>query len=595
MLRRAAIALLTAALGSATLGAAPAIAQSTIGKVGDELVFTGAPWTGLPGFGHQLDVFPTPADPGNQLRFNLGSAADPEFVAGPGCVEPPSSNAIDCQRAGVALIVVRFSIGRDILDADVVNLPFEVDAFEGNDDIDVGSANDVVRTGPGDDNISGNGGRDRLDAGGGERNTVEGNAGDDELTAAGTVRDVFHGDADDDLIQGGNGGGILNGDGGDDILLGGPGDEILSGGDGDDAVNGGAGDDLLFEGGGGVGSNDLRGGTGLDELRIVPPLGLGVLISLDDVANDGFEGDPAPDNARPDIEVLTGSSQDDVLTGGPGDEELLGGDGSDQLDGGPGFDLFDAGAGNDQLRTRDGIGERIACGLGHDTAITDAIVDELAGCEAVDAGSELVSDFDRDGVAKPDDCNDSDPAFRPGAPDAPDNGRDEDCSGADATDLDRDRDGSPRPFDCDDGNAAIRPGAPEVFGDPVDQDCNGRADPLQTITAGVQSSFVSRGRATRIVKLRVVRAPRGSRVEVRCTGGGCPFNRRTLAVTAEGATLNVKRALKLTRLRAGGTLQIRIVRDDAIGKVVRFRFRRGKLPSTERLCLRPGTTQPRRC
>ena len=241
------------------------------------------------------------------------------------------------------------------------------------------------------------------------------------------------------------------------------------------------------------------------------------------------------------------------------------------------------------------IRRRPARSAANDTAMTDAIVDELAGCESIDAGSELVTDFDRDGIAKPDDCNDSDPSFRPGAPDTPDNGRDEDCSGADATQLDRDGDGSPRPFDCDDANAAIRPGAAEIFGDGIDQNCNGRAEPLQVITAGVQSNFVSRARNTRIVRLRVLRAPQGSRVVVRCDGAGCPFKTRTRVVSAEGKPLNLRRSLKLTGLRAGATLELRILRDDAIGKVVRFRFRRGKLPTSENLCLRPGTTQPRRC
>jgi hypothetical protein len=35
----------------------------------------------------------------------------------------------------------------------------------------------------------------------------------------------------------------------------------------------------------------------------------------------------------------------------------------------------------------------------------------------------------------------------------------QDCSGADATNLDRDSDGFPRPHECNDANAALRPGA----------------------------------------------------------------------------------------------------------------------------------------
>ena len=55
----------------------------------------------------------------------------------------------------------------------------------------------------------------------------------------------------------------------------------------------------------------------------------------------------------------------------------------------------------------------------------------------------------------------------------PDNDIDEDCSGADAIDPDRDRDGVARPADCNDANPFIRPGALDIPGDRVDEDCSG--------------------------------------------------------------------------------------------------------------------------
>ena len=60
-------------------------------------------------------------------------------------------------------------------------------------------------------------------------------------------------------------------------------------------------------------------------------------------------------------------------------------------------------------------------------------------------------------MRRPADCDDTRPGIRPGVPDVPENGVDEDFSGVDAVNRDRDGDGSPRPQDCDDDNAAVRP------------------------------------------------------------------------------------------------------------------------------------------
>jgi hypothetical protein len=79
-------------------------------------------------------------------------------------------------------------------------------------------------------------------------------------------------------------------------------------------------------------------------------------------------------------------------------------------------------------------------------------------------------DVDRDGIRKPTDCNDLDPAIRPGAVDVPDDGVDQNCSGADAT-RDRDEDGYSSPGDCNDRDPRINPGAFDIPRDGVDQDC----------------------------------------------------------------------------------------------------------------------------
>ncbi len=86
-----------------------------------------------------------------------------------------------------------------------------------------------------------------------------------------------------------------------------------------------------------------------------------------------------------------------------------------------------------------------------------------------------------------------------------------------------------------------------------------------------------------------VRAPRGVRVVVRCTGDGCP--RRALALATAFTRL---RAFE-RRLPAGTRLEIRVTRAGYVGKHTLIRIRRGKPPSRLDRCLYPGSAAPRRC
>jgi Ca2+-binding RTX toxin-like protein len=347
------------------------------------------------------------------------------------------------------------------------------------------------------------------------------------------------------VVNGGDGNDVITGSPGNDSLDGGSGRDTISGGDGDDALQGGDGRDLLLPG---PGKDTISGGPSVDAVSYEDHNG--VSISLNDAADDGAAGEQ--DNLADDVENVIGSAGEDTITGNGNRNDIDAGAGGDVIDPGGDSDFVDAGPGNDRILTRDGSIDRIECGDGNDQAVIDAF-DVVTNCEDVQASRELMPDVDNDGVPAPADCDDHNPAVRPGIPDKPQNGVDDDCANGDA--------------------------------------------PFPRIVTGVQTGFVA-GSTTRVTRLRAIDVPAGARTEVRCRGGKkkhCFKDVKRRSFPTGAGEANLRRPFKKRRLKPGAVIDVRILATDSIGKVVRYKIRRNALPKTTLLCLVPGQNAPGKC
>ena len=244
-----------------------------------------------------------------------------------------------------------------------------------NDEILGGAADDNIEPGPGDDQVDGEGGsfdivNFSLAANGVSVDLSDGGA---QGTGEGTdlilgMESMIGSSFDDPLLSGTTAPNNIQGGAGNDRIVGLDGGDSLSGGDGSDVIDGGPDDDLV--------GDQIVGGDGTDTAAYGDATG--VRVSLAKAGAQETLG--AGVDTLTAIENLSGSPGADRLTGDGTANLLKARGGKDRLKGGQGKDVLKAGGGADRVRSRDGEGDTVRCGGGHDVVKADAH-DKLAGCE----------------------------------------------------------------------------------------------------------------------------------------------------------------------------------------------------------------------
>jgi hypothetical protein len=190
--------------------------------------------------------------------------------------------------------------------------------------------------------------------------------------------------------------------------------------------------------------------------------------------------------------------------------------------------------------------------FGLNVTATDAVGNASSAGAAIGISPAPVPDSDGDGFRDDQDCQPNNPKVFPGAKEIPENGKDENC-------------------DKVDGKLP-------------------RIDPPAVFWA-----FDLAKTHFKVTRIRFDDIPNGVKAFARCSGKGCPF-KQTKSVKSRKHKLNLLPKLRgKVNFKPGQTLEVRATRKGFMGRVIRVKLKKGKIPKATRLCLKPGTKRPRSC